>query len=71
MPRDIITLHLCTTNDHHDIWLLIYLAEYTTTDQNFCHFGLFLSIYPPKNSENQNFGKMKNAPGNTIYASVP
>ena len=37
----------------------------STTDQMFCHFGLF-TLLPPNNSENQNFDKMKKICGGNI-----
>ena len=65
MPGDIIILHLCTTNDNHDAWFLIY----------FIILGYFLPFYappPPSKPENQNSEKIKKAPGNIIiYTSVP
>ena len=57
MPEGIIILHLCTTNDNHDVWFLIYQARHTD----------FLVI-----PENKIFEKMKKAPGGfIIYTSVP
>ena len=44
MPGGIITLRLCTTNDNHDVWFLIYQARQT---EFFCHFELFLALLPP------------------------
>ena len=46
MPGVIIILHLRTTNDNHDVWFLIYQAEYITTDSIFVIFGHFLTFYP-------------------------
>ena len=63
MPGGIITLHLCTTNDNHDVWFLIYQARQT---EFFCHFELFLALLPPNNPENQHFEKMKKAQGDII-----
>ena len=37
----------------------------STTDQMFCHFGLF-ALLPPNNPENQNFEKMKKICGGNI-----
>ena len=38
----------------------------SATDRTFCHFGLFFALLPPRNPENQNFEKMKKAPGDII-----
>ena len=68
MPEDII-LHLCTTNDNHVVWFLIYQARQT---EFFVILGYFLSFYPSNNPENQNFEKMEKVPGDIIiYTSVP
>ena len=32
---------------------------WSETDRNFCHFGLFFALLPPKNLKNQTFEKMK------------
>ena len=32
----------------------------------FCHFGTFFTLLTPNNPENQNFEKMKEAPGDVI-----
>ena len=69
MPKDIIILHLCTTNDNHDVWFLIYQAQQT---RFFVILGYFMSFYLSNNPKNQNFEKMKKAPGDIIiYTSVP
>ena len=52
MPGDIIILHLCTTNDNHDAWFLIY----------FVILGYFLPFYappPPQQSRKSKFWKNK------------
>ena len=36
------------------------------TDRISCHFGLFFALLPANNPENQNFEKMKKAPGDII-----
>ena len=36
------------------------------TDIIFCHFGPFFNFFPPDNLENQNFEKLKKAPGDII-----
>ena len=38
----------------------------STTDRNFCHFGLFFVLLLPNNPENQNFERMKKTPGDII-----
>ena len=45
------------------------LEIWSTTDRFFCHFGLFLPIYPsppPNNLENQSCVKMKKLPQDII-----
>ena len=32
---------------------------WSAMDRTLCHFGLFLTFYPPNNPKNQNFEKMK------------
>ena len=42
---------------------------WSVTDRIFCHFGLsfaFLPLPPPNNLKNQNFEKLKKAPGDII-----
>ena len=46
-----------------DIWFLRYWARQT---KFFVIFDHFLSFYPPKNQQNQNFEKMKKKPGDII-----
>ena len=62
MPRDIIILHLCTTNDDHVIYGSWYMEH---NGLNFCHLDYSLPFYPP-NTENQNFEKMKKLPEDII-----
>ena len=38
----------------------------SATERTFCHFGLFFALLPPRNPKNQNFEKMKKAPGDII-----
>ena len=38
----------------------------SATDRIFCHFGQFFAYLPPKNPKNQNFEKIKKAPGDII-----
>ena len=42
------------------IWCLVP-EIWSTTGKFFCHFGLFFALFPPNNSENQKFEKMKKA----------
>ena len=56
-------LHLCNTNDDHDVWFLRYEARQTGF---FVILGYFLPFYPPNNPENQTFEKMKKNPGDII-----
>ena len=39
-------------------------------DGIFCHFGPFLSFYPPNDPENQNFLKLKKMPGDIIMCTI-
>ena len=41
----------------------------STTDQIFCHFGLF-ALFPPNNPENQNFEKIKKICGGNIILQM-
>ena len=54
-PADIISLHLCTTNDNHMMYrsLDIGCNRQSFLGTTFCPFD------PPKNLSNQNFDKMK------------
>ena len=61
MPEDFIILHLCITNDNHDVWSLIYQARQTAF---FVILGYFLPFYSSNNLENQNFG-------NVVYNVLP
>ena len=62
MPRDIIILHLCTTNGNH---IMYGSWDMEHGRQNFfVLLGYFLPIYTlTNNPDNQNFEKMKKAPG--------
>ena len=40
--RDIAIIHLCTTNDDHDLWFLSYGVQ----KMNFHHFGPFFAFIP-------------------------
>ena len=69
MPEDIIILHF----EYHkwQSWCMVSDIS-SMTDRIFCHFALFLPFYPSNNPENQNFEKMKKAPGDIIiYTSAP
>ena len=59
MPGVIIILHLRTTNDNHEVWFLIYQAEYITTDRTFYHFGLFFALLAPYQSRKSKFCKIE------------
>ena len=63
VPGDIVNLHLCTTNDNHDIWFVKYQVKQT---EFFVLLGYLLPFYRPNNPENQNFEKMKKAPRDII-----
>ena len=39
---------------------------WSITDRILCHFGPFFVFLPPNNPKNQNFEKMKKAPGGII-----
>ena len=54
-PGDIVTLHLCTTNDNHMIYGSL---DIRCNGQSFL-WTIFFPFDPPKNLENQNFDKMK------------
>ena len=58
--RQIIILHLCTTNDNH--------MMYGSWDINwiFGHFVLFFALLPSNKMKNQNFEKLKKTPGDII-----
>ena len=62
-PGDIIILHMCTIITI--IWHMVP-EILSATDRIFCHFGQFFVHLPPKNPKNQNFEKMKKAPGDII-----
>ena len=42
---------------------------WSATDRIFCHFGPLLAFYPPSNSENQNFEKIK-TPGDFMILNM-
>ena len=54
MPGGIIILQLCTINDNHDVWFLIYQGRQT---EFFVILGYFLTLNPSNNPENQNLKK--------------
>ena len=43
-PPDVIILHMCTTNDNHDVWFLKYQAQ---KSQFFVILGYFLPFHRP------------------------
>ena len=45
--RDIIILHLCTTNDNHMMYGSWDMWQTSVTDIIFCHFGSFFAPLPP------------------------
>ena len=56
-PGDIIILHMCTINDNH---MMYGSWDMEHDEQNFLSFWtVFLPLYAPNDSENQNFEKMK------------
>ena len=60
----IIILHICARNDNR----MIYGSWYMKCDrQNFLSlWTIFCPFTPPNNPKNQNFGKLKKTPGDTI-----
>ena len=54
-PGDIISLHLCTTNDNH---MMYGSLDIRCNWQSFL-WTIFCPFDPPKNLENQNFKKWK------------
>ena len=44
------------------IWCMVP-EIWSAMDIHFCHFALFFALLSPNNSENLNFGKMKETPG--------
>ena len=67
-PRDIIILHLCTTNNNH----MRYGSWYMKLDRpNFLSFWVIFCPFT-QNMKNQNFEKMTKTLGETsFYACVP
>ena len=47
------------------IWCMVPEIS-SATDRILCHLWLFFPFYPPNNSENENFGKIKTMPGDII-----
>ena len=62
-PEDIISLHLCITNDNH--WCMVS-EIWGATDKIISQFGLFFALLPPIKVENQNFEIVKKTPGDII-----
>ena len=48
--RDIAIIHLCTTNDDHDLWFLSYGVQ----KNEFSSFWTIFCFYSNNNQENQN-----------------
>ena len=66
-PGDITILHICTINDSH----MMYGSWDMEHDrQFFVILDHFLPFYPPMDPKNQNFEKMKEAPGDIIILHV-
>ena len=57
-PADIIILHICTKNYDQ----MMYSSCNMVHDRCNCYFS-FWAISPPNSPKNQNFEKMKKAPG--------
>ena len=64
------SFYTCVQKSHsHDVWFQRYGVRWTEV---FFILGHFLPFNPPNNPENQNFDKMKKAPGMpTFYTCVP
>ena len=64
MSQDIINLHMRTTNDNH---VINSFWDMECDRQKFLVIlDCFCPFYPPNNPKNENFAKMKNAPGDII-----
>ena len=63
-PGDII-LQFCTTNDDH----MMFGSWEMECNRIFCHFSPVFALLP-LNPENQNYGKMKNTPGDVIILHI-
>ena len=62
---DIIISHKCTKNHDH----MLYYSWDMACDRCNCYFSFWAIVfpfYPPNNPKNENFTKMKKAPGNII-----
>ena len=58
-PEDII-LHMCTINDNHMMTMYLWFLRYGVRQREFfVIMDCFLPFYPPNNSKNQNFEKIK------------
>ena len=64
---DITILHMYHKWQSYDVWFLTYWAQDTEFFVIFHHFWHF---YPPNNLKNQNFEKLKNAPGDVIILNT-
>ena len=64
IPGYIILLHMCTIRDNR---MMYGSWDMKRDGQNFLSFWtVFLPFYPPNNSKNQNFEKLKKTPGDII-----
>ena len=45
IPVDIVTLHKCTRNENHMMYVVREI--WSATDIIFCHFGPFFALLPP------------------------
>ena len=63
-PGDII-LQFCTTNDDH----MMFGSWEMECNRIFCHFSPVFALLP-LNPENQNYGKMKNTPGDITILHI-
>ena len=61
---DITILCMCTKS--HNIGAVPEIQSKTI----FCHSGQFFPLYPFNNPQNQNFEKMKKAPGEVIILHI-
>ena len=60
---DIVILHVYQKSQSYNVQFLRYRV---TRTEFFVILGHFLALYPSNNPENQNFEKMKKAPGDVI-----
>ena len=65
-PGDIVTLHLCTTNDNY---MMYGSLDIRCNRQSFL-WTIFFPFDPPKDLENQNFDKMKKKKKKKIFYKI-